>query len=321
MLSDPDTRARYDRFGHAGVSPEPAPHRAVHGLLVAVSDLLGAFFGDDMFGGGGRPGRRRGSDAAGRRRPDAGRGRVRSHPHGRGRPGRPPATCARAAAPSRARRVETCPTCGGAGPGPARRPDRLRPVRPDRRRAQPAAVAARRSPTRARPAAGGACGRVRTPIEVQIPAGIADGQRLRLSDRGHVGRAWGAAGRPVRGRLGGPDPRFERDGNDLVSVLELPFSQAALGATVSVETIDGPEPLEVRAGRPGKRDAGAARQGHPGAGRPRPRRPSGGRERARAAAADRRAARPADSSSRPPSTTTTYASDNGFFGRLRAAFR
>ena len=49
------------------------------------------------------------------------------------------------------------------------------------------------------------------------------------------------------------DPRFERDGNDLVTVLDLPFTRAALGATVTVETLEGPEEIEVKPGtQPGE---------------------------------------------------------------------
>jgi molecular chaperone DnaJ len=67
-----------------------------------------------------------------------------------------------------------------------------------------------------------------------------------------------------------PDERFVRDGNDLVTALDVPAPQAALGDTFEVPTLDGPAEVEVAAGtQPGRGDR-AARQGHP---RPAPRAP------------------------------------------------
>jgi molecular chaperone DnaJ len=86
---------------------------------------------------------------------------------------------------------------------------------------------------------------------VQVPAGIASGQRLRLSGRGHDGD--GGPGDLYVHVTVAPDPRFERDGNDLVTVLDLPFTRAALGTTVAVETLEGPYDIEVRPGtQPGE---------------------------------------------------------------------
>ncbi len=92
-------------------------------------------------------------------------------------------------------------------------------------------------------------------MQVAIPAGIHDGQRIRLTGRGGVGRAGGPAGNlyvDVRVR---EDERFIREHDDLITVVDLTISQAALGATVSVPTADGePHSLEVPAGtQPGTR--------------------------------------------------------------------
>ncbi len=54
VLSSPETRDRYDRFGHAGVSQSQL-HTEQFMDFSSLSDLLGAFFGDDVFGGRGRP--------------------------------------------------------------------------------------------------------------------------------------------------------------------------------------------------------------------------------------------------------------------------
>ena len=85
-------------------------------------------------------------------------------------------------------------------------------------------------------------------LDVDIPAGIADEQRIRLTGRGHAGERGGPAGDlyvlvGVR-----EDERFMRDGNDLVSVVDLPAPAAALGTTVTVPTLDGDEEIDVQAG-------------------------------------------------------------------------
>jgi molecular chaperone DnaJ len=85
-------------------------------------------------------------------------------------------------------------------------------------------------------------------LRVDVPAGIEDGQRIRLAGRGHAGEAGAPDGDlyvAVRVR---PDERFVRDGNDLVTALDVPAPLAALGATLEVETLDGPAEVEVKAG-------------------------------------------------------------------------
>ncbi|MBQ6736036.1 MAG: molecular chaperone DnaJ [Alphaproteobacteria bacterium] len=75
-------------------------------------------------------------------------------------------------------------------------------------------------------------------IDVKIPAGIEDGARLRLGGQGEAGQNGGAAGDfylDVRVR---PDPRFERNGANLIMRADLPFTTLALGGEIEVETID-----------------------------------------------------------------------------------
>jgi molecular chaperone DnaJ len=90
-------------------------------------------------------------------------------------------------------------------------------------------------------------------VEVEIPAGIAEGQRIRVSGRGHAGERGGPSGdRYVIVRVR-EDKRFLRDGSDLVTVVDVPAPLAALGTTVEVPTLDGPIPMEVKAGtQPGE---------------------------------------------------------------------
>ena len=90
-------------------------------------------------------------------------------------------------------------------------------------------------------------------LEVEVPAGIADGQRIRLGGRGHAGEAGAPAGDLyvlVRVR---EDERFVREGDDLITALDVPAPLAALGATLEVPTLEGSVELELPAGtQPGE---------------------------------------------------------------------
>ena len=89
--------------------------------------------------------------------------------------------------------------------------------------------------------------------QVSVPAGIADGQRIRVSGRGHAGERGAPAGDLyvlVRVR---PDERFVREGDDLITALDVSAPLASLGVTLEVSTLDGPVPIEVPAGtQPGE---------------------------------------------------------------------
>ena len=90
-------------------------------------------------------------------------------------------------------------------------------------------------------------------LEVEIPPGIHDGQQIRVSGEGHAGALGGRSGDlyvQVRVR---PDPRFVREGNDIVSTVDLTITQAALGATLEVPTLDGDVELRFEPGtQPGE---------------------------------------------------------------------
>jgi molecular chaperone DnaJ len=88
----------------------------------------------------------------------------------------------------------------------------------------------------------------RTKVSVDVPAGIADGQRIRVTGRGHAGERGGPGGDlyvQIRVR---EDPRFVRDGDDLVTAVDVAAPLAALGTTVEVPTVDGTVELEIPAG-------------------------------------------------------------------------
>jgi molecular chaperone DnaJ len=248
ILSDSDRRATYDRYGHDGLrSGGFAPNFDAFG---SISDLFDAFFGGaSPFGG--RTGPAPGGDVAAAVEitlAEAAKGRKLEvsfeavdrceHCHGNGaEPGTP---------------IERCERCGGAGQlqGVTRTPfgQMVRTVVCDachgdgRLPKQPC----RRCRGRGRAAVS------RTEL-LSIPAGISDGQRIRVGGRGHAGEAGAPAGDLyvlVRVR---PDERFVREGDDLITALDVAAPLAALGATLEVPTLDGPSPIEVPAGvQPGE---------------------------------------------------------------------
>jgi molecular chaperone DnaJ len=93
----------------------------------------------------------------------------------------------------------------------------------------------------------------RRTLEVEIPAGISDGQRIRLSGRGHAGEGAAPAGDlhvVVRVRA---DARFVREGDDLITALDVAAPLAALGGVLEVPTLEGSASLELPAGtQPGE---------------------------------------------------------------------
>jgi molecular chaperone DnaJ len=146
------------------------------------------------------------------------------------------------------------------------------------------------------------------------------GQRLRLAGRGHAGEAGASRGDLYLGVTVAEDSRFQREGNDLVSVLDLPFTRAAIGTSVTVETLDGPHEIEVRPGtQPGEtlvlRGKGIPVLG--GRGR--------GDHRVVVNVRVPRKLSPEQRSMLEGFEATvdegTYAADDGFFHRLRTAFR
>jgi molecular chaperone DnaJ len=254
ILSDADRRRQYDAYGHEGLrSGGYAPNFEGFG---SVSDLFSAFFGsggfDSAFGTGrGRGGQMQGADvvvAVAIDLAQAARGEtvevtyeadVRCGTcHGNGaEPGTPIVTCTRChgsgqlQAVSRTRfgqlvRTAVCDVCGGDG----------------RVAEHPCATCAGQ----------GKLHESRT-LHVDVPAGIADGQRIRLSGRGHAGDRGGPNGDlyvTIRVR---EDERFVRDQEDLHTVVDVAAPLAALGTTVQVPSLDGDIAVEVPAGtQPGE---------------------------------------------------------------------
>ncbi|WP_417556529.1 molecular chaperone DnaJ [Microbacterium sp.] len=93
-------------------------------------------------------------------------------------------------------------------------------------------------------------GRVRTrrTVSLDIPAGVETGLRLQLPGSGAVGRAGGPNGDLYVEVTVAPHPVFSREGDDLLATLEVSMADAILGATTSIEGLDGQVDLELRAG-------------------------------------------------------------------------
>ncbi len=93
-------------------------------------------------------------------------------------------------------------------------------------------------------------GRVRTnrTIKVRIPAGVENGTHIQLAGEGEVGPGGGPAGDLFLEIVERPHAIFERDGDDLHCTVQVPMTAAALGTKVTIETLDGPEEVDIRPG-------------------------------------------------------------------------
>ena len=90
--------------------------------------------------------------------------------------------------------------------------------------------------------------RTRTTLTVSIPPGVDTGTRIQLAGRGEVGPGGGEAGDLFVEIVQVPHPVFERRGDDLHCVVEVPMTSAALGTSMDLETLDGEESLQIPAG-------------------------------------------------------------------------
>jgi molecular chaperone DnaJ len=260
VLSDAERRRTYDAYGHEGLRSGGFDPRSSFG---SIDEIFQAFFGGDPFGFGGG-GRVAGADvgiaieidldevASGVRREvsfDAIGPCERCHGNG-AEPGTPIATCERCGGAGQLRhatrtpfgqvvRAVSCDACGGAGKVPETPCESC-----------------------------GGSGRTRGPrqVEVDVPAGIADGQRLRISGAGHAGDAGAPPGDLYVEVSVAADERFRREGTDLISVVSIPATEAMLGTKVAVPTLEGEREVEISAGvQPGHeevlRGAGLPRLG------------------------------------------------------------
>lgn len=250
-VRDPERRRQYDMFGPDG-APGAGGNPFNSGSF-GLNDLFDAFFSGDAFGGGRAQGAaRRGSDAEtvmdlaledvvrGVRHTVEMRMPVECEACGGsgGAPGSEPTTCETCGGAGEVRQVRRsllgqivtagpCPTCAGLGTTIA---DPCPECRGEGR------VNGSRS------------------IDIEVPAGIDDGQRLRLAGRGPAAPRGGTPGDLFVAVRVAPNASFERRGDELWHRLPVSIVQAALGATLEVETFDGPREVVVQSGtQPGAR--------------------------------------------------------------------
>jgi molecular chaperone DnaJ len=246
ILSDDGKRARYDQLGHAGVSGQAHDyqHANVNDIFSMFQDIFEGFGG---FPGGGRRGNARparGYDletqveltlnevATGAEKTiEFERAELCGKCKGSGaKPGTSPSNCPTCGGQGRVaqhglggmfRMVTTCPACRGRGSvvkdkctdcsGSGRNP------------------------------------RNRT-VTVKIPAGVSEGQAVRIAGEGEPGEHNSPPGDLHCYIVIKPHPIFQRHGNDIICQIPIGFSQAALGATIDVPTLKGTEPLDIPAG-------------------------------------------------------------------------
>ena len=257
ILSDPQKRQQYDLYGQ-GRGPADFP-------FGDVADRFEAFFGQGTFG---------------RRRTATRRSRTQ---HGEDVFAEVRLTFREAVFGVRrdvqVARLEPCDRCSGTGAEPGTAPQRCRScggsgqVQDVRRSifgtvmtAHPCAtcegtgeeIVERCTRCEGR-------GRVATEatVPVDVPAGVSDGLDLRIAGVGHAGRAGGPAGDLYLTISVEDDPVFERRGTDLFAVLDVPMTQAALGAEVEVETLDGKGRVKVPPGSSSGRRLRLRGQGYP----------------------------------------------------------
>ena len=247
ILSDPERRAIYDRYGHEGLrSGGMRPNFEGFGSL---SDLFSAFFGAGFAGTGGGP--LQGDDAivaveVTLAEAFTGVGREVSF-----------------------EAVDTCTSCGGDGAEPG---TELRSCERCGGTGTLQAVASSpfgqvmqtvacdscagmgtipESPCEACDGRGRLVGR--RELEVEIPAGIDDGQRIRLAGHGHAGEQGAPAGDLYVQVAVTPEEGLMRDGDDLVAVIDLPAPAASLGSVEEIPGVDGAVEVDIPPGtQPGE---------------------------------------------------------------------
>ncbi len=247
VLSDADRRQTYDAFGHDGLRTGGWSPRTG-----GIEDIFGAFFGrgdspfGDLFGSGARGGPLSGDDVAlaveilledvltGVKREVAFDAVITcEHCRGNGaEPGTPIETCATCEGAGQIRRLSStpfgqvvragaCPDCGGDG---------------------------RIAETPCDECAGrGRIAGQRT-FEVEIPAGIESGQRIRVGGAGDVGESGGRSGDLYVQVSVAEDERFVREGSDLLTVADLSATGAMLGTELEVPTLEEDRDVDVPAG-------------------------------------------------------------------------
>jgi molecular chaperone DnaJ len=242
VLSDPSRRTAYDQYGHAGVDPSAAMGAGAAGAgFGGFADAFGDIFGDIFGAGRTRSNVYRGADLRYNLEialEEAARGtetRIRVPTmeecdtcHGSGaKPGTDPVTCATCGGHGQVRMTQgffsiaqTCPKCHGSG----------KVIQ------QPCGTCA----------GAGRVKRQRT-LSVKIPAGVDEGDRIRLSGEGEAGVNGGPSGDLYVVIHIHPHEVFSREGNDLHCEMPISFTRAALGGEIEIPTLDGSAKIRIPA--------------------------------------------------------------------------
>ncbi len=248
VLSDRDRRARYDRFGHAGLAGQGSPHfQDVNDIFAAFGDIFGDSVFGEMFG---RRGRRQAAHGADLRvnitldLVEAARGVGKTIEF---------------------ERHEKCATCGASGAKPGTNREKCNYCGGRGQVIQSTGIFRMQT---ACPSCHGAGTLIKDPCtdceghgyvltrvkrEISIPAGIDDSMRVRMSGEGEPSPDGGPRGDVYVFVSIKEHPLFSRDGQNLIVRIPIGYAQAALGATLEVPTLSGPQELNVPAGtQPGE---------------------------------------------------------------------
>ncbi|NER34556.1 MAG: molecular chaperone DnaJ [Oscillatoria sp. SIO1A7] len=249
VLSEPEMRARYDRFGEAGVAGGAAGGPGFGDIGDSFADIFETFFSGFGMSGQQRT-RTRGPIRGDDLRLDlklefreaifGGEKEIRiSHTEtcdtcgGTGaKPGTRPQTCSTCGGTGQVRRatrtpfgsftqVSTCPTCNGTGQ-----------------------IIEEKCPT----CGGTGSKQEKKKLKITVPAGVDNGTRLRVSGEGDAGKYGGPAGDLYVYLFVNEDSEFERDGINILSGIKISYLQAILGSRLEVNTVDGPTEVTVEPG-------------------------------------------------------------------------
>ena len=242
ILSDAGKRAAYDQYGHAGVDPQAGMAGGAGAGFGGFSDAFGDIFGD-IFGGGGRSRSNvyRGADLRYNLEVS-----LEEAAHGTETKIRIPA-------------MENCETCKGSGAKPGTQPSTCQTCGGH---GQVRMTQGFFSIQQACPKCHGAGKVVQSPcgtcsgagrikkqktLSVKIPAGVDEGDRIRLSGEGEAGVNGGPAGDLYVVMHLRPHEVFTREGGDLHCEMPISFTQAALGGDIEIPTLDGYAKIKIPA--------------------------------------------------------------------------
>ncbi len=243
VLSDPEKRARYDQFGHAGAASGPGGFGGFQGFDPSAfgdfSDLFSGIFG---FATGAQSGPMAGSDLVYRMEIS-----FRDAAHGVG-------------APIAISRLEGCDACEGSGAAEGTAPRTCPACRGAGRQRVSQGFLTMTRPCGScrgegrvidhpcRTCSGEGRKRAKKDLTIRIPGGVESGSRLRLTGEGDAGPNGGPAGDLYVVLTVAEDEVFEREGDDVIVRLDLPFPTLVLGGEVVAPTLEGEEKVAIDAG-------------------------------------------------------------------------